>query len=321
MHSTLKFFALLAALALTCTGGFAQTFPTKPVKLVTGNAPGGGTDTLARVISPKLSERLGQPVIVENRPGADGVIASDYVAKSNPDGYTLLVGTDGQMVLNLGLYTKLPYDPVADFVPITRISSTPLVIAVHPSLPVKSIKELIALAKAKPGTLFYASGAPAFHVATEYFKREVGVNIVFVRYKGASPALNAVLAGEVSVIMSSIGPLLSQLKAGKLRGLAVTSAKRYAIIPDIPTTAEVGLPSLEMTPWTGLFAPAGTPRVVIDRLHADMQVALNANEVRDRLAAGGVTVGGTTPAELAAIQKADIAKWTKVLKDINIQHQ
>lgn len=323
MKPALRIVGLFLALALAFAAGMAnsQGFPNRPIRFVTGNAPGGGTDTLARVIGPKLTERIGQPVIVENRPGADGVIATDFVAKSAPDGYTLLVGTDGQTVLNLGLYAKLPYDPVTDLAPVTRISSTPLVIAVHPSVQANTIRELIALAKSKPGAMFYASGAPAFHVTTELFKRETGVDIVHVRYKGAAPALNAALAGEVSVIMSSIGPLLSQLRAGKLRGLVVTSAKRVAIIPDIPTVAEAGLHNLEMSPWTGLFAPAATPRAVIDKLNSEMVAVLNLNDVRERLAAVGVAVGGSSPAELSALQKADIARWSIAMKELNIRRE
>jgi len=310
---------LVSALALASGASSAQGYPSKPIRFVTGNQAGGGTDTLARSIGPKLAERLGQQVLVENRPGADGVIATEYVAKSAPDGYTLLLGADGQMVFNLGLHAKLPYDPVKDFAPVTRISSTPLVIAVHPSVPVTSIAELIALAKARPGELFYASGAPSFHVTTELFKKQAGVNIVHVRYKGAAPAQTAAVAGEVGVIMSSLGPLRAQLQAGKLRGLAVTSPRRYAIIPDIPTMAESGLADFDVVPWIGLFAPAGTPREIIDKLNS--AVVLSLEELKERFAAGGVSLAGSSPEELGALQQADIAKWTKVMKDVNIGAQ
>jgi len=320
MKAVCKVFGLLivSALALASGESFAQSYPSKPIRFVTGNAAGGGTDILARGIAPKLSERLGQPVIVENRPGADGIIASEFVAKSAPDGSILLVGTDGQMVLNRGLYAKLPYDPVKDFAPVIRFSATPLVIAVHPSVPATSIAELIALAKAKPGQLFYASGAPVFHVATELFKKQAGVNIVHVRYKGASPAQTAAVAGEVGVIMSSLGPMLAQLRAGKLRGLAVTSSTRYSVIPDIPTMAESGLADFDVVPWTGLFAPAGTPRAIIDKLNTELAIVLNLDDLKDRFAATGVSLGGSTPAELGALQQADIARWVKMLKDLNV---
>ncbi|MBI2320363.1 MAG: tripartite tricarboxylate transporter substrate binding protein [Betaproteobacteria bacterium] len=314
-------FGLVVAAALAIAAGdcAAQAFPSKPIRFVTGNAPGGGTDTLARMIGPKLSERLGQPIIVENRPGADGFIASEYVAKAPADGYTILVGTDGQMVLNVGLYAKLPYDPVADFAPITRISSTPLMIAVHPSLPASSIKELIALAKAKPGELFYASGAPVFRVATEMFKAQTGTNIVLVPYKGAAPAIAALLAADVTVGTMSVGPLLPHVRAGKLRGLAVTSAKRIALAPDIPTLAESGLPGFEVDPWTGLFAPDGTPRAVVDKLSSEANAVLKADEMRAALGKRGVVAAPTTPDELAAVLKADLAKWPKLLRELQIR--
>lgn len=323
MKTACKLLGLLlaSALALASGGSSAQSYPSKPIRFVTGNAAGGGTDILARGIAPKLAERLGQTVIVENRPGADGIIASEYVARSAPDGTILLVGTDGQMVLNRGLYAKLPYDPVNDFAPVIRLSSAPLVIAVHPSVPVTSVAELIALAKAKPGELFYASGAPVFHVATELFKKQAGVNLVHVRYKGAAPAQTAAVAGEVGVIMSSLGPLMAQLRAGKLRGLAVTSAARYAIIPDIPTMAESGLADFDVVPWTGLFAPAGTPRAIIDKLNSEAAVILNLDDLKERFAASGVSLGGSSPAELGALQQADIVRWVKMLKDLNIGGQ
>jgi len=309
---------LVSALALAAGESSAQGYPNKPIKFVTGNAAGGGTDILARGIAPKLAERVGQSVIVENRPGADGIIASEYVARSAPDGYVLLVGTDGQMVLNRGLHAKLPYDPVKDFAPVIRLSATPLVLAVHPSLPVTSVAELIALAKSKPGELFYASGAPVFQVATELFKKQAGVNIVQVRYKGAAPAQTAAVAGEVGVIMSSLGPMRALLRSGKLRGLAVTSPSRYAIIPDIPTMAESGLADFDVVPWTGLFAPAGTPGEVIDKLNSEVAVVLKLDDLKERFAASGVSLGGSSPAELGALQRADIARWVKMLRDLNI---
>jgi len=321
MKPAFRRIGLLLALALAFAADMAnsQSFPNKPIRFVTGNAAGGGTDTLARMLGPKLGERLGQPVLVENRPGADGIIASEYVAKSAPDGYTLLVGADGQMVLNVGLHATLPYDPVADFAPVTRLSSTPLMIAVHPSLPANSIKELIELAKTKPGGLFYASGAPVFRVATEMFKAQTGINVVHVPYKGAAPAVAALLAGDVAMATVSIGPLLSHLRAGKLRGLAVTSSKRVELVPDLPTIAESGLPGFEVDPWTGLFAPAATPRAVIDKLSSEMNAVLNLDEVKAAMGRRGVVLGGTTPEGLAALLKSDLAKWPKALRELKIR--
>ncbi|MBI2316651.1 MAG: tripartite tricarboxylate transporter substrate binding protein [Betaproteobacteria bacterium] len=319
MKPVFKALGLASALALAASGALAQGYPTKPIRFVTGNLPGGGTDALARIVGPKLGERLGQTVIVENRPGAEGIIASEYVAKSAADGYTLLVGADSQMVLNVGLHAKLPYDPVADFAPITRISAAPLMIAVHPSLPVASIKELVALAKSKPGELFYASGAAVFRVTTEFFKAQTGIDIVPVPYKGAAPAVAALIAGDVQIAVVSIGPLLPQLRAGKVRGLAVASLTRIPLLPDTPTMEESGLPGFQAVPWTGLFAPAATPRAVIDLLNSEVNAVLNLNEIKDAFAARAVLLGGTTPEEMTALLKADLAKWPKLLKELQVR--
>ena len=321
MKPAFRIISLLLALSLAFAADMAnsQGFPNKPIRFVTGNAPGGGTDTLARTIAAKLGERLGQPVIVENKPGANGIIASEYVAKSSPDGYLLLVGTDGQMVYNVGLYDKLPYDPVTDFAPITRFSSTPLMIVVHPSVPAKSIKELVALAKTKPGELFYASGAPVFRVATELFNAQAGIKLVHVPYKGAAPAITATVAGNLGIATVSVGPLLPQLRGGTLRALAVTSSKRIALLPDIPTMAESGFPGFHVAPWTGLFAPAATPRSVVDKLNREINTVLELDEIKTSLNRRGVVPDGTTPDELAALLKADLAKWPKILRDLNIR--
>jgi len=313
--------ALMLALAIAAGMANSQNFPNKPLRFVTGNAPGGGTDTITRMITPKLSERLGQTIIVDNKPGANGIIASEYVAKSEPDGYTLLVGTDGQMVLNVGLFKTLPYNPVADFAPISKLTSTPVMIVAHPSVPARSIKELIELAKAKPGKLFYASGAPVFQVATEMFKARTGINIVHVPFKGTAPAIRATLAGDVAIATVSVGPVLPQLRAGKLRGLAVTTSERVALLPDTPTLAESGLPGFVVAPWTGLFAPAATPRSVVEKLSSEVNAALQHDEVKKLLGSRGFKPGGTTPDEMAALLKSDLAKWPKAMKDANIRPQ
>jgi len=285
-----------------------------------GYPPGGSNDILARIVSPKLAERLGQPVVVENKPGADSMIAGEYVAKAAPDGYTLLVTSIGGMVFNPVLYDRVSYDPAKDFIPITLIATDPLVFAVHPSVPATSIKELIALAKAKPGELFYASGSPPMQVAAELFKKQVGVNIVHVPYKGTGPSLTAVVAGEVPLVVVTVGPALAQLRAGKLRGLAVTSLKRDPLLPDIPTVSESGL-DFEFIAWTGLFAPAGTPGPIIDRLYSELSVILKAESMKERVASVGYDTSemGLPPAEFAAFLRASLAKWTKVTKDLNIR--
>ncbi len=321
MKTAYRIIVLSLALVFVIASGesAAQSFPNKPIRFVTGNQAGGGTDTLARIVGPRLGERVGQPVIVENRAGADGAIASEFVAKSAPDGYTLLVGTDGQMVLNVGLYAKLPYDPVADFVPVILFSSQPLVFAVHPSFSATSIKELIELAKAKPGELFYASGAPVFRVATELFKAQTGINIVHVPYKGPAPALNAVIAGEVPLATLPQGSALAQIRAGKLRALAITSPRRSALIPDVPTMAESGVANFEVGPWTGLFAPAGTPSATIDRLNSELSVVLKRDDVQARFGSMGLNISGMPSAELAVLLKADLAKWRNLMRGLTIR--
>lgn len=297
----------------------AQSYPSKPIKFVVGFQPGGSTDILARIVSQKLAERLGQPITVENKPGADAIIAAEYVQKAAPDGYTLFVGGTGVMVFNPGLHERLPYDPVNDFIAITLFASNPLVFAVHPSVPATTLKELIALAKAKPGGLFYGSGASAFQVAAELFKREAGVNIVHVPFKGSGPSVTAGVAGEVAMVAVEMPAALAQLRAGKLRALAVTSRKRYGIMPDIPTMEEAGLANFVLAPWTGLFAPAATPSAVIDKLYGSLSIVLNEDSVKERFASLGMEGGGMPPAQFSAILKADLAKWSKATRELNVR--
>ena len=299
----------------------AQNYPNKTIKLVVAYAPGGGTDNVARILSQKLAERLGEAVTVENKPGANGIIGAEYVAKSAPDGYTLLVGSDSEMVLNVGLYDRLPYDPVKDFAPITVLSSNPLVFAVHPTFSGTSMKELIAMAKAKPGKLFYSAGATVFQVATELLKKQQGVDIVYVPFKGVGPAITAILAGEVPIATVSIGPVLAHVRAGKLRALAITSPKRSALLPDVPTMAEAGMGNFEMVPWTGLFAPAGTPGAIVDKLHSEVVTVLKQGDVVTRYAALGLSAGGMPPTETAALLKSDVIEKSKLLKELKIHSQ
>jgi len=309
------------ALALASGESTAQSYPSRPIKMVVGFAPGGGTDVTARMVAPKLSELLGQPIIVENKPGAEARIATEFVAKAPPDGYTLLAGASGQMVFNPGLFAPLPYDPEKAFVPITLFNYDPLVFAVHPSVPAHTLKELIALAKAKPGQVFHASSASAFHVAVELFKKQAGVDIVHVPYKGAAPAVNATVAGETSLILISIPPISGQLQSGKLRALAINGRERSRFLPDVPTGLESGM-DYEGITWAGLFAPAGTPRPVIDKLYSAMSFVLKDNPMKERFVAqgreptGGV---GMPPAEFEIFFKAELAKWTKAIRDLNIR--
>jgi len=295
----------------------AQSYPDKPIKLMVAYAPGGGTDLTARIIAPKLSERLGQPVIVENKPGANGTIGVGFAAKADPDGYTLLVATSAEMVYALGLYDGLSYDTGKDFVPVFHLTNNPLIFAVNSSLPVRSIRELIKLAKAKSGQLFFSSGAAHFQAAGELFKQQAGVDMPNVSYKGAAPAVTAAVAGDVSMVVSGYS-VLPQLKSGKLRALAVTSPKRYALLPDIPTMVEAGLPGFDVTPWSGLFAPAGTPGAIISKLNTELIAIFKLDDVKARFAAQGA-IGEPMPlGEFNAVLKADLAKWPSTLRKLNI---
>ncbi|MBI4292509.1 MAG: tripartite tricarboxylate transporter substrate binding protein [Betaproteobacteria bacterium] len=321
MKTRHQVFGLLLALVLAAAESAAQTYPSKPVKIVVGYGAGGGTDVNMRLLVPKLSERLGQPVIVENKPGAAARIGAEFVAKSVPDGYTLYAGSSGEMVANVGLFPELSYNPGKDFVPITLFNYDPMVFTVNPGVPVKTIKELISLAKGKPGQVFHASAASAFQVAVEVFNREVGVKIVHVPYKGAAPAMTAAISGEATMIVLSPGPLMVHVKSGKLRTLAISAAKRSPFLPDVPTFRESGLDFETPISWAGLFAPAGTPEEIIEKLYQGMTFALRDKGVLDRLHAMGrdTSTTGVSPAEFARILQEDLAKWPKAIRELGIR--
>jgi len=323
MKSTFRITALFLAIALVlaCGESAAQSYPSRPIRFVVGSVPGGGTDVTARLVGQKLGELLGQSVIVDNKPGGNGIIATEFVARSSPDGYTLMAGTGGSMVLAAGLYAKLPYDPVKDFIPITRFNLDPLLFAVHPSFPASSFKELVALAKAKPGQLFYSSAAPEFQVGAELFNQMAGVKIIHVGFKGASPSITATVSGDVPVIVLSIPPLLPHIRAGKLRALAIAGSARSSFMPEIPTVLESTGIDFEASTWAGLFAPAATPPAVIDTLYGALRVVLNSDFIKDRSIAQGRDARGMgmPPAEFAAIHKADVEKWTKALRELGIR--
>ena len=323
MRNAYKVLGLFLAFALAVASGEsgAQSYPNKPIKLVVGFGPGGGTDILGRLVAPQLSERLGVAVTVENRPGANSNIGTDYVAKSAPDGYTLLVGGSASMALSSGLYERLPFDPLNDFIPIAQIvAGDALVVAVHPAVPANSIKELIAYAKANPGKVFYGSGAPPFQIAAEYFNKLAGIKMTHVPFKGAAGAVAATVAGETQVTVVSIASGLGQFKAGKLRMLAVTGFKRDHVLPDVPTMKEAGLAeNFEVPMWTGLFAPAATPAPIIDKLSGQMALILKSDLTKTRLASMGYESYPLTRAEFTKLQKDDIEKWTKVVKAAGIR--
>jgi tripartite-type tricarboxylate transporter receptor subunit TctC len=308
-------FAALALLAIVPAGA-AEKYPTRPVRMIVPFPPGGGTDILTRVVGQKLSEGFVQQVVVDNRPGAGGTIGSRIAADAPADGYTLIMANAGSHAVNASLYSKLPYDPVKDFAPITLVSSAPNILIVHPSLPVKSVKDLIALAKAKPGQLAFGSGGngSTAHLSGEMFKTMADIDIVHVPFKGSPSAVLAVISGQIAMAMPNIPPALPHVKTGKLKALAVTTAKRSAAVPELPTVAESGLSGYEATAWFGVLAPAGTPRDIIEKLNALIVKSLRAPDMQQRLQADGAEAAGGTPEAFAAVIKRDIAKWAVVVK-------
>ncbi len=300
---------------VAATVATAQPYPSKQIRIVVGFVPGGGSDFIARLISAKLTEAFARPVIVENRPGAGAVIATDFVAKAPADGYTLLLGSAGPFGIVPALNPKTPYDSQKDFDPITLVVIMPFVMTVHPSLPVKNVKDLIALAKTKPGQLNFGSPGHGStnHLANEMLKVMTKIDMTHVPYKGVSSAMTDVIAGQIQILSGDLTTLLPPAKAGRLRAIAVTSAKRSSIAPEIPTIAESGVPGYDTSGWFGMVAPAGTPRAVIERLNTDMVKGITTPESRERLGTLGGDVVANTPAEFAAFIRTDHAKWAKLI--------
>jgi len=313
--------AALLLLTLVCAGAAAQTgYPAKPVRFIVPSAAGGGTDIIARALAQKLSESLGQPFVVDNRPGAGQMIGIEMAAKSSADGHTILMAAS-TLAINPVMYKKLSYDPLRDFAPITQAASLANVLVVHPSLPVKSVAELIAYAKQRPGQLNFASAGVGTspQMSIELFKSMAGIDMVHIPYKGTSPGVVDLLAGQVSVMAPNLLTALPHIKAGKLRALAVTSAKRSEGLPEVPTIAESGLPGYDSTQWYGVLAPAGTSRGIVVRLHDEIVRALRAPEVMQRLAADGAEPVGSSPEEFAAFIKSEIDKWARVASAAGIR--
>ena len=311
--------AAIAVFTFCGPHAFAQTamnYPNKPIKIVVPFPPGGATDILARAIGFELQKAWGQSVVIENKPGAGGNTGADLVAKSPPDGYTLIMATVGTHAINMSLYTKMPYDAVKDFEPIVLVAGVPNLLVVHPSVPAKTVKELTALAKAQPGKLNVASSGngTSIHLAAELYKQMAGVDILHVPYKGSAPAVADLLGGQVQMMFDNMPVSLPHAKAGKLRALAVTSLKRSPALPDVPTMDEEGLKGFDATSWFGLLAPAGTPKDIIAKLNAASVAALATPDMRERLAAQGADPVGNTPDQFAAFIKAEIEKWAKIVK-------
>ena len=297
-----------------------QAYPARPVRLVVPSAPGGGTDITARIMAPKLGEFLGQQVVVENRAGAGTMIGGEVVARAAPDGYTLLMGIS-TLAINPAMYRKVPYDALKDFAPITQAVSLPNILVTHPSLPVRTVKDLVAFAKARPGQIQFASAGIGTnpHLAAELFLSMAGLKMLHVPYKGSGAGVIDVIAGHVPVMTPSILTGLPHAKAGRLRALGVTSARRAGGAPEIPTIAEAGVPGYEAVQWFGILAPAGTPRAVIERVHREAVRVLQNAEVKERLQADGADPVAGTPEEFAAFLRAETVKWAKVVKAVGIQ--
>jgi tripartite-type tricarboxylate transporter receptor subunit TctC len=317
--------ATLAACAvLTCLLPMASSaqphYPSKPVRLVVGQAPGGATDVIARLVSPKLGEQLGQQVIVENRTGAAGSIGAAFIAKSAPDGYNLLVASSSYAI-NPSLYTDMPFDPARDLLPVTLIAEAPFLLVVHPSMPVHSVKELVALAKQKPGTLNYASGGngSSGHLAGELFKFLAGVNIVHIPYKGAGPALVDVMAGQVHFTFGSVLSSMGHVKNGRLRGLGVTGAKRSSGAPELPTIAEAGVKGYQTTSWYGLLAPANTSGQIVNLLSVSMNKAVQSPEVKNKILNDGAEPDGGTPKQFQELMSAEMRRAAEIVKRAGIK--
>ena len=308
--------ACLAFIAFTAPEAHAQAYPSKPIKFVVPYPAGGPLDTVARLLGAKVAESIGQPVVVDNKPGAGGNIGADIVAKSPADGYTILMGAVATHAINPTLYKSIPYDPIKDFAPITQVASTPNVLVVNPAVPASNVREFIAYAKANPGKLSFGSGSigSAGHLAGELFKATAGVDMVHVPYKGAAPAMQDLIGGQIQLMFDNLASSLAQVKAGKIRALAVTTAKRSALAPDLPTIAESGVAGFDISTWFGIFAPAGTPRAALDRLHAEFTRALAAPDLREKMTHLGAEPVGNTPEEFAAYIRAEADKYGKVIR-------
>ncbi len=308
-------------LVLFAGGAMGQDFPNKPIRLIVPFPPGGSTDIVARIIAPTLAQELGQPVVIENRSGATGLVGSELVARAKPDGYTLLMATTSTHSISPHLMKTMPFDAVKDFVPVSNAALLPLILVVHPSVRANSVEELMALAKAKPGNLAYAwSGSgSSLHLAGVLLTTMGSVDLLHVPYKGAAPAVADLLGGQVSAMFDTIPSSLPHMKSGRLRGLAVTSTKRSPVIPDVPTVAESGLPGYEVVPWAGLLAPAGTPKEIVARLNEAMVKVLKLAETKERFLSQGAEPAPSTPEQFGALVKAEYEKWGKVVKDAGVQ--
>lgn len=321
MTTSQRFLFVLMLSLLSVSGAMSQNYPNRPIRIVAPFPPGGGLDMVSRALAQRMSAPLGQSVIIDNRAGADGMIGTEQVARAAADGYTLLISSTGPMVINPALNLKMPYDTVKDFAPITLVVVQPLCLVVHPSLPVKSVKELVALAKSRPGQLNYGSAGigNGAHLAGELFKIATGIDIVHVPYKGAAPAVVDLLAGQVQIMLNSIPVLLPQIRAGKLKALSVGADHRMAMMPETPTMLEAGVARFDANSWYGFFAPAATPKDIVGKLNTEAAKILRGQELRDFMAQQGADSIGNSSEEFAAHIKSELAKWSLAVKAANVQ--
>jgi tripartite-type tricarboxylate transporter receptor subunit TctC len=311
---------LIAALALLAAPALAQDYPNKPIRILVGYAAGGGNDIIVRVMTNELSKGLGQPVIVENKPGAQSIIAAELAARAAPDGYTIFMGPSGPMTINPATYSKLSYSPTRDFAPISMICEFPLIVTVDAALPIRSVKELIEYAKANPAKSNYASSAGIFQITTEMFKQRTGTAIEMIPYKSSGESVQALIGHQVMLTIVDPPPATGPLKAGTIRGLAVTSGKRHPSWPDLPTMAEAGVPDMEVPVWTAFFAPAKTPAAIVARLQKEVARVVHTPEVKEKFAGMGLEPVGGSSEDLGRRVERDIEKWTAVARKANIKN-
>jgi tripartite-type tricarboxylate transporter receptor subunit TctC len=306
---------------LAAVGAAAQTYPTKPVRIVVPFGPGGPSDLLARVFAQKFAEAWGHQFVIENRGGANGMVGADIVAKSPPDGHTLVLATNGTHGMNSSLFAKVPYDPVKDFAPISRLALQYFLLVSHPSLPARSVKELIALARARPGQIGWAYGGAPTQLGAELFRREAKVSVLVIPYKGNAPAVTSVVSGEAQLVFGGIAHTGPQVRAGRLRALGVAGAQRSQLLPEVPTIAESGLPGFEVSAWYGLLAPGATPRAIVERLNGETMRILKLPDIQQRLRSEAFEMPSDTPEGMAAVIRAELAKWAPVVKEAGIAPQ
>jgi tripartite-type tricarboxylate transporter receptor subunit TctC len=305
---------LAVGLCFACSAAPAQSYPSKTIRFIVPFTPGGGADTTSRLIAPRVSERLGQQIVVDNRGGAGGIIGASLGAKAPPDGYTIVLGT-ANLAAGVSLFEKLTFDPLKDFAPVTLLAKTPDIVAVHPSLPVRSIKQLVALAKARPGQINYAGGIGSLlHLDAEYFKAVTKTDLVQISYNGSGPSMIGILSGEASVVLSPALLVLPHWKSGRLRALAITTTDRIATLPELPTVAEAGYPGFETAQWYGILAPAGTPRLIVSKLNTDFVSVIRSPEMESRMSADATIPIGSTPEAFASYFQQEIARYAKVVK-------